>query len=85
MFGAPCPDIFVTCTLCFYNVPFSIMSHDGRGYLMHSLGKELCLLMDAAWAWTMLYGHLAGGLFSDSLDCPLGIACLMLWAWNGHG
>ena len=63
----------------------AFMSHDGCGYLTHSLGKELCHLMGTAWAWAMSYGHLAGRLFLDSLDCWLGIACVTLREWNGHG
>ena len=44
MFGMPCPGVFVSCTPRFYDVPFGIISHDGCGYLTHSLGKQLCHL-----------------------------------------
>ena len=84
MFGVPCPDIFVTCTLHFYDVPFGIMSHDGHGYLTHSLGKELCHL----WAqpghglchmvtWQLGYSRTIGLSAGHCLSHVMG----MEWAW----
>ena len=42
----------------------AFVSHDGCDYLAHNLGKELCYLMGATWAWTMSYASQAGLLDS---------------------
>ena len=36
------------------------MSHDGRDYLVHGLGKGLCHFMGTDWAWANTVFTLAG-------------------------
>ena len=56
------------------------MSHDGRDYLAHGLGKGLCHLMGTDWAWAMSYGHLAHGLCLGSRSVGQAMAVLR----DGH-
>ena len=85
MFGAPCPDIVVTCTLCFYNVPFGIMSHDRCGYLMQSLGKEVYHLNGRSLGMDYVIWSLGRrailGQFGVSTGHCLSHITGMEWAW----